>query len=78
MSDLTELATALPEWATALASQLDNKQLKKVNRALAMEMRAVNRERIRAQTEPDGGDFVDRSEPSFNCHLIITLPNSEC
>lgn len=58
MSDLDELATALPEWATAIASQLDNKQLKKVNRTLAIEMRAANRDRIRAQTDPDGGRFV--------------------
>lgn len=58
MSNLTELANALPEWATAIASQLDNKNIKKVNRTLAMELRAINRDRIRAQTDPDGGSFV--------------------
>ncbi|MGP5406655.1 phage virion morphogenesis protein [Psychrobacter celer] len=66
MSDLTELASALPEWATAIASQLDKKQLKKVNRTLAMEMRAVNRDRIRAQTDPDGSRFVDPLKASNN------------
>lgn len=58
MSDLTDLAAALPEWATAIASQLDSKERKKVNRAIAVELRAANRERIRAQTDPDGSRFV--------------------
>lgn len=58
MSDLTDLASALPEWATGIASQLDKKELKKVNRAIAVELRAVNRERIRAQTDPDGDNFI--------------------
>jgi phage virion morphogenesis protein len=58
MSDLNELASALPEWATAIAAQLDNKERKKINRAIAVELRAANRERIRAQTDPDGDDFV--------------------
>ncbi|MGO2507146.1 MAG: phage virion morphogenesis protein [Psychrobacter alimentarius] len=58
MSDLTELATALPEWATAIASQLDSKERKKINRAIAVELRAANRERIRAQIDPDGDRFV--------------------
>lgn len=58
MSDLNELASALPEWATAIAAQLDDKELKKINRAIAVELRAANRERLRAQTDPDGDDFV--------------------
>ena len=58
MSNLDELAGALPEWATAIASQLEPKERKKINRTLAMEMRAKNRERIRAQTDPDGDDFI--------------------
>ena len=66
MSNLNELASALPEWATAIASQLDSKQLKKVNRTLAMEMRAVNRDRIRAQTDPDGSRFVNPLKASNN------------
>ncbi len=66
MSNLDELASALPEWTNALASQLDNKQLKKVNRILAVEMRGANRDRIRAQTEPDGSRFVDPLKSSNN------------
>lgn len=58
MSNLDELASALPKWATAIASQLNNKERKKINRAVAVEMRAANRDRIRAQTDPDGGRFV--------------------
>lgn len=66
MSDLTELAAALPEWATAIASQMDSKNVKKVNRTLAVALRAANRTRIRAQTEPDGGRFVSPLKSSNN------------
>lgn len=58
MSDLNQLGSALPEWVSGIASQLDNKQLRKVNRALAVEMRKVNRERIRSQIDPEGRRFI--------------------
>lgn len=58
MSDLTELANALPEWVSAISEQLDHKELKKINRTIAVELRAANRDRIRAQTTPDGDSFV--------------------
>ena len=66
MSDLTELAAALPEWATAIASQLDDKNIKKVNRTLAVAIRAANRDRIRAQTDPDGDGFIKPLKSSNN------------
>lgn len=58
MSDLNELGTALPEWVNGIAHQLDKKQLRKINRALALEMRKANRKRIHNQVDPEGQRFI--------------------
>lgn len=66
MSDLNQLGSSLPEWVAGIASQLDNKNLRKVNRALAVEMRKANRERIRDQVDPDGQRFIDPLQKKNN------------
>ncbi len=53
---------ALEEWVGPLLAQLDVKQRRALARNVARDLRRRQRERIRAQTNPDGTPFAPRKE----------------
>ncbi len=56
---------ALEEWVGPLLAQLDVKQRRALARNVARDLRRRQRERIRAQTNPDGTPFAPRKPQSF-------------
>lgn len=72
MATLADLQTELPEWVQGIASQLDKKETKKLNRALAVELRILNRERVRKQVDPNGKRFI-RPLQAKNSPMFKTL-----
>ena len=53
---------ALEEWVGPLLAQLDVKQRRALARNVARDLRRRQRERIRAQTNPDGTPYAPRKE----------------
>lgn len=53
---------ALEEWVGPLLAQLDVKQRRALARHVARDLRRRQRERIRAQTNPDGTPYAPRKE----------------
>lgn len=53
---------ALEEWVGPLLAQLDIKQRRALARQVARDLRRRQRERIRAQTNPDGTPYAPRKE----------------
>ncbi|MBL1266244.1 MAG: phage virion morphogenesis protein [Halomonas sp.] len=53
---------ALEEWVGPLLAKLDVKQRRALARNVARDLRRRQRERIRAQTNPDGTPFAPRKE----------------
>lgn len=53
---------ALEEWVGPLLAKLDEKQRRALARNVARDLRRRQRERIRAQTNPDGTPFAPRKE----------------
>jgi len=53
---------ALEEWVGPLLAQLDVKQRRALARNVARDLRRRQRERIRAQTNPDGKPYAPRKE----------------
>ncbi|MCZ0930292.1 phage virion morphogenesis protein [Halomonas janggokensis] len=56
---------ALEDWVGPLLTQLDVKQRRALARNVARDLRRRQRERIRAQTNPDGTPFTPRKAQSF-------------
>lgn len=56
---------ALEEWVGPLLAKLDTKQRRALARNVARDLRRRQRERIRAQTNPDGTPFAPRKPQSF-------------
>lgn len=56
---------ALEEWVGPLLAKLDVKQRRALARNVARDLRRRQRERIRAQTNPDGTPFAPRKPQSF-------------
>lgn len=56
---------ALEEWVGPLLAQLDVKQRRALARNVARDLRRRQRERIRAQTNPDGTPYAPRKPQSF-------------
>ncbi|MEC4767933.1 phage virion morphogenesis protein [Halomonas sp. CUBES01] len=56
---------ALENWIGPLLTQLDVKQRRALARNVARDLRRRQRERIRAQTNPDGTPFTPRKAQSF-------------
>ncbi|SES09431.1 phage virion morphogenesis (putative tail completion) protein [Vreelandella subterranea] len=56
---------ALEDWVGPLLAQLDVKQRRTLARNVARDLRRRQRERIRAQTNPDGTPFTPRKAQSF-------------
>lgn len=51
---------ALEDWAAPLLAKLSNKERKALARRVALELRRSQRERIKAQQNPDGTPFAPR------------------
>lgn len=58
MSDLR----ALEDWAGALLVKLEPKERRKVNQAIARELRRSQQQRIKAQRNPDGTSYAPRKK----------------
>lgn len=58
MADLSDLQAELDDWVKALAAKTDDKELARLNRALATELRRANQSRIKSQTDPAGKRFI--------------------
>jgi phage virion morphogenesis protein len=56
---------ALEEWVGPLLAKLDVKQRRALARSVARDLRRRQRERIRAQTNPDGTPYAPRKPQSF-------------
>lgn len=56
---------ALEDWVSPLLAKLDVKQRRALARNVARDLRRRQRERIRAQTNPDGTPFTPRKAQSF-------------
>ncbi|MGP9666001.1 phage virion morphogenesis protein [Halomonas sp. AOP22-C1-8] len=56
---------ALDDWLSPLIAKLDAKQRRRLARKVAQDLRRRQRERIRAQTNPDGTPFAPRKVPSL-------------
>ncbi|MBE0404594.1 phage virion morphogenesis protein [Halomonas citrativorans] len=56
---------ALEDWVSPLLAKLDIKQRRALARNVARDLRRRQRERIRAQTNPDGTPFTPRKAQSF-------------
>lgn len=52
----------LEEWLTPLINQLGTKERRVLAREVARDLRIANRERIKAQTNPDGTPYEPRTE----------------
>lgn len=58
MDDLTQLEN----WVTPLLEKLSAKERRVLTREVARDLRTANRERIKAQTNPDGTPFEPRTQ----------------
>lgn len=58
MDDLTQLEN----WVTPLLEKLSPKERRVLAREVARDLRTANRERIKAQTNPDGTPFEPRTQ----------------
>lgn len=56
---------ALDDWLTPLIAKLDVKQRRRLARKVAQDLRRRQRERIRAQTNPDGTPYTPRKGASL-------------